>query len=60
MAHHPYKFPYTPYPQQLSLMNEIYSALNDSSVLLAESPTGTGQILSLLLLLLFITMQGKP
>lgn len=41
-----YSFPFTPYPSQLSLMNEIYTCLKDGQVGCFESPTGTGKSLS--------------
>lgn len=40
-------FPYSPYPQQVDLMNTIFEALSShSKVWMIESPTGTGKSLS--------------
>lgn len=39
-------FPYTPYPQQKALMNEIYSCIEESKFGVFESPTGTGKSMS--------------
>uniref|UniRef100_A0A183SH16 Helicase ATP-binding domain-containing protein n=1 Tax=Schistocephalus solidus TaxID=70667 RepID=A0A183SH16_SCHSO len=42
-------FPFsTPYPQQISLMQTVYSCLASAKCAVIESPTGTGKSLSLL------------
>ena len=43
-----YSFPFTPYSIQLDLMRFLYETLDNSSIAVVESPTGTGKSLSLL------------
>lgn len=43
-----FEFPFTPYPVQLELMNEIFSCLESGGVGIFESPTGTGKSLSVI------------
>lgn len=42
----PFSFPFKPYPQQESLMQNIYECINSRSIGCFESPTGTGKSLS--------------
>nr|CAB3226220.1 Fanconi anemia group J protein homolog [Phallusia mammillata] len=44
----PVKFPFKPYPSQLSLMNRIINGLQNRQHCLLESPTGSGKSLALL------------
>jgi chromosome transmission fidelity protein 1 len=41
-----FQFPFTPYPVQQELMEQIYDACTDGGVAVFESPTGTGKSLS--------------
>jgi chromosome transmission fidelity protein 1 len=43
-----FRFPFTPYPQQLHLMQSIHGALASGKVGIFESPTGTGKSLSII------------
>ncbi|KAL1503232.1 hypothetical protein AB1Y20_011288 [Prymnesium parvum] len=45
-ADHPFGFPFPPYPQQETLMRDLYQCLDDGGVGIFESPTGTGKSLS--------------
>ena len=44
----PVKFPYKPYPSQLSMMSKIIKGLQNGKHCLLESPTGSGKTLALL------------
>jgi Rad3-related DNA helicase len=48
-SHQNFKFPHTPYPQQIELMQAIYDAIESKSILLGESPTGTGTTTTILI-----------